>query len=239
MMVDACNQLGIKYMFATAEADMLLGYLAKNLTCSVTSCDSDFFIYDIKSFVPLYNWPNLIEYSRIDIAKVLGVKPDFLFIFAVLCGNDCFSALELDTLYLQNPHMGISKKKRWDSVVKFIKRFEAYSPSEFCNIICQKVSKYWSPRLRSAFDYSYRQYEIVSCAESLSTDMIFIHQYIPSMFPNTSNEPVNKSCINKMYDRLITKTQQGLVAPKILELLNLKIFYCTPFEEDLNSGIYF
>ncbi|KAJ3254246.1 hypothetical protein HK103_007299 [Boothiomyces macroporosus] len=153
---------------------------------------------------------SVVLYTRKKLALAFGVNANLLYLVAVLGGSDHFSRDEVSELYKANPALGIKNqvkpKQKWPKVIQLVRKFNSLPPAKAQEKIIELVKSDWTYKLDTAFTLARTQYDLFECKEISYTTEL-----------------------EKMYS-------QGLINPKIFEIMYDSTFWCTLFLENYSSA---
>jgi hypothetical protein len=207
---------GIETVLAQEDADYAISKLAKKRNAIVISQDSDFFMYNIKGYIPITSleWKQDhitgTVYSRSHIASLFGIRVEYLPIMAVLGGCDHFSNNDLLDFFRANYRLFHEKTRineRYNWIIELLQSLDS-DAKLVVEEVCELLEPEWKDKIHKILLESLDQYHL------LGDDKVKLLS-----FKNSYIEDIN------------FLVESLMIHPKILEMIDC-CFWCRPIFED-------
>eukprot|EP00842_Homolaphlyctis_polyrhiza_P003692 jgi/Hompol1/4323/HPOL_007046-RA len=234
--IEALKQAGVEVIVAAFDADDLIPVIAREREAHVIANDSDFFLYNVTSFIhfsSVYNLPinevahdpaaacvklndPFLASNRYHLASALGISPTYVPLIAVLAGYDIPVAPQVERLF-SLMKLDLNSKK-WPIILSLLKPIKDLPVEAGLTALSSRLSSSQSLRsmLVAEFKKAMDQFNCVSEIEKA-----------PTTAP--VGDVIDIALLNK-------NVSDGIILPRIHDMVMSKVFICSPIvEDDLQS----
>jgi XPG domain containing len=212
--IDTLKKLGMNVTVSYGEADCVIAHHSRIYGCPVLSQDSDFFLYDIPAYIPLnsLSFNDGVLYYKVftpsRTCTCLGLPQSHMPMLAILGGSDYVTGQDMDQIYSDSPNLNIksANRQRWPQIILLIKSLASLDFMEAKEKLISMFNEEHSDTLRIAIEMA---------SQHLNSPVVL-------QPPSTHRE---------LYDGM----RQGIIHPKIIEVLETQNFWCNPFLENVND----